>query len=334
MASGRYNLPLATCTLSLSMDLEKEVLRAALRLKGNVRQTRLEHSPYFSQLIGGNVYFKLENLQVTGSFKARGAMNKLLSLSPEQRPLGAVAASSGNHGAAVSYGLNRLGMAGTVFVPEIASPVKVDAIRSYGADVGFHGHDSGVTEIFARQYAADNDMVYVSPYNDPLVVAGQGTIGLEIANELDSVDAVFVSLGGGGLISGIAGYLKAVQPDVQMIACSPDHSKVMAKSVAAGEILDLESLPTLSDGTAGGVEPGAITFDLCSQLLDAFPIVSEVEIASAMRLFMEKHHMLIEGAAGVAIAAFLQRMEQLKGKTAVIVICGANIGLDTLKSVL
>lgn len=316
------------------IDLEKEVLRAALRIDGHVRQTRLEYSPYFSQLTDCNVYFKLENLQVTGSFKARGAMNKLLSLSEDQRALGAVAASSGNHGAAVSYGLNRLGMAGTVFVPESASPTKVDAIRGYGANVGFHGNDSGVTEIFARQYAADQGMVYVSPYNDPLVVAGQGTIGLEIANKLDQVDAVFVSLGGGGLISGIAGYLKAVQPNVRMIACSPDHSKVMAESVAAGKILDLESLPTLSDGTAGGVEPGSITFDLCRTLLDDFPLISEAEIAAAMRQFMETHHMLIEGAAGVAIAALLKMKEQFKGQTVVVVICGANISLDTLKSVL
>lgn len=316
------------------MDLEKEILRAAQRINGHVRQTRLEYSPYFSQLVGGNVYFKLENLQVTGSFKARGAMNKLLALSPEQLPLGAVAASSGNHGAAVSYGLNRLGMAGTVFVPDIASPTKVDAIRSYGADVAFHGNDSSVTEVYARQYAADKGMVYVSPYNDPLVVAGQGTIGLEIANALDAVDAVFVSLGGGGLISGIAGYLKAVQPTVRMVACSPDNSKVMAESVAAGEILDLESLPTLSDGTAGGVEPGAITFDLCRSLLDDFPIVSEAEIAAAMRLFMKHHHMLIEGAAGVAIAALLQMKAEMEGKTAVVVICGANISLDTLRSIL
>lgn len=316
------------------MDIEKEVLRAAQRIQGHVRQTRLEYSPHFSKLVGGNVYFKLENLQVTGSFKARGAMNKLLSLSPEERPLGAVAASSGNHGAAVSYGLNRLDMAGTVFVPETASPTKVSAIRSYGADVAFHGNDSGVTEIFARQYAAEKGMVYVSPYNDPLVVAGQGTIGLEIAQELAQVDAVFVSLGGGGLISGIAGYLKTVQPAVRMIACSPDHSKVMTESVAAGEILELESLPTLSDGTAGGVEPGAITFDLCSQLLDEFPLISEAEIAAAMRQFMETHHMLIEGAAGVAIASLLKMKEALQGKTAVVVVCGANISLETLKSVL
>ena len=165
-------------------------------------------------------------------------------------------------------------------------------------------------------------------------MAGQGTIGLEIANELEQVDAVFVSLGGGGLISGIASYLKAVQPTVRMVACSPNHSKVMAESVAAGEILDLESLPTLSDGTAGGVEPGSITFELCRTLLDDFPLISEAEIADAMCQFMETHHMLIEGAAGVAIAALLQMKTHLKGKTVVVVICGANISLETLKSIL
>ena len=316
------------------MDIGKEVLRAAQRLHGHVYQTRLDYSPYFSQLTGANVYFKLENLQQTGSFKARGALNKLLSLTEAERQQGVVTASSGNHGTAVSYGLSRLGMNGVVFVPENASPTKVEAIRRYGAEVRFHGHDSGITEIYARRYAAEHDLVYVSPYNDPLVVAGQGTIGLEISNQLEQVDAVFVSLGGGGLIGGIGGYLKAIAPTAKIIGCSPENSKVMAESVAAGEILDLESLPTLSDGTAGGVEPGSITFDLCRTLVDAFPTVTEAEIAAAMRQFMATHHMLIEGAAGVAIAALLQNPAPFVGKNVVVVLCGANISLPTLQTVL
>ena len=295
------------------MDIGKEVLRAAQRLHGHVYQTRLDYSPYFSQLTGANVYFKLENLQQTGSFKARGALNKLLSLTEAERQQGVVTASSGNHGTAVSYGLSRLGMNGVVFVPENASPTKVEAIR---------------------RYAAEHDLVYVSPYNDPLVVAGQGTIGLEISNQLEQVDAVFVSLGGGGLIGGIGGYLKAVAPAAQIIGCSPENSKVMAESVAAGEILDLESLPTLSDGTAGGVEPGSITFDLCRTLVDAFPTVTEAEIAAAMRQFMATHHMLIEGAAGVAIAVLLQNPAPFVGQNVVVVLCGANISLPTLQTVL
>src|SRR5262245_11045680 len=165
----------------------------------------------------------MEHLQITGSFKLRGAMNKLLSLSPEERSRGIVTASSGNHGAAVAYGLRELGIPGVIFVPENASPAKVANIRAYGAEVRTHATDSGLTEIFARRYALDHDRVYVSPYNDPEVVAGQGTIGLELAGRLEAIGTLYVALGGGGLISGIGGYLKEIGRRVEVVACSPEN---------------------------------------------------------------------------------------------------------------
>lgn len=219
-------------------------------------------------------------------------------------------------------------------MPEAASLTKVEAIRRLGAEVRFHGSDSGLTENFARTYAEQNGQVYISPYNDLEVIGGQGTIGLELTQQLDQIDTVFVSIGGGGLVSGIAGYLKSKLGNVQVIGCSPQNSAVMVKSVKAGQILELESLPTLSDGTAGGVEPGAVTFDLCRSLVDQYVLVTEAEIQAAMRLFMETHHQLLEGAAGVAIAAFLKTQEQFRNQNVIIIICGANISLDTLKSVL
>ncbi len=316
------------------IDIVKETIRAEQRIRPHIKETPLEYSPYFSKLGSCNLYFKLENLQHTGSFKVRGAINKLLSLSSEQRAKGVVTASTGNHGAATAFGLNKIKSKGLIFVPENASSTKLEAIRRLGGDIRQHGHDGAVTEMYARNYAEQHNMVYISPYNDPQVAGGQGTLGVELTRQLEQIDAVFVSLGGGGLISGVAGYLKAVWADTHVVGCSPQNSAVMAASVKANKILKMESLPTLSDGTAGGVEPGAITFELCQALVDSYQLVSEEAIAQAIRQFMESHHMMIEGAAGVAIASFLQQKETWAGKNVVVVLCGANISLDTLAEVL
>ncbi|MBD2463158.1 threonine/serine dehydratase [Oscillatoria sp. FACHB-1407] len=315
-------------------DLKTEILLAEQRIRPYVRQTFLEQSPIFSQMTNCSVFFKLENLQYTGSFKVRGATNKLLSLSAEQRSQGIVVASSGNHGAATAFALRQVQGSGIVFVPQTASPTKVEAIRRLGAEVRFQGDDAALTEGYAREYADQNGMVYISPYNDLQVIAGQGTIAVELINQLEQMDAVFVSVGGGGLISGIAGFLKAMSPRIQIIGCLPQNSPVMAESVKANQILDLPVLPTLSDGTAGGIEPGAITFEFCRTLVDQFVLVTEAEISAAMRLFMETHHQLIEGAAAVAIAALLQASEAFQHQTVAVVLCGANIDLAKLKGIL
>ncbi|HEU4401920.1 MAG TPA: threonine/serine dehydratase [Candidatus Polarisedimenticolia bacterium] len=316
------------------MDIRTEVLAAEGRIREHIRETPVDESPALAGSGGGRVHLKLENLQITGSFKLRGAMNKLLSITPRERERGVVTASSGNHGSAVAYGLRRLGWKGTIFVPENASPVKLTAIRSQGAEVRLHGRDSGLTEIYARRYAEENGLCYISPYNDPAVVAGQGTIGLELSRQIDAIDAVFVALGGGGLIAGIGGWLKSAHPGVEIVACSPENSAVMHHSMQAGRILEMESKPTLSDGTAGGVEAGTITFDLCRRFVDRYVLVSEEEIKAAMRLVIERHHTLIEGAAGVAVAGFQKERERLAGRRAVIVLCGANIAAERLKEAL
>jgi threonine dehydratase len=317
-----------------TVDIKQEVLLAARRIRPYVRETPLEYSHHLSRLSGGNVFLKLENLQLTGSFKLRGATNKLLSLTSAQRAKGVVAASTGNHGAALAFGMNKLAMRGVVFVPENASPTKLDSIRALGAEIRVHGKDSAITESFARRFADENVMTYVSPYNDPAIIAGQGTIAEEISRQIDHVDAVFVSLGGGGMISGIAGFLKSIDASTRVIGCSPENSPVMIESIKANKIIEMESLPTLSDGTAGGIEPDAITFDLCKRLVDDYVAVSEDEINAAMLMFMETQHQMIEGAGGVAIAAFLKRQEFFRGRNIVIVICGGNLSIETLKAIL
>lgn len=316
------------------VDVAREAVLAEVRIRSHVRETYLEPSPWLSTEGRADVHCKLENLQHTGSFKLRGAMNKLLSLSDEELGRGVITASSGNHGMAFAHGLGALGRQGIVFVPEVVSTVKADAIGRLGAELRRHGRDTVETEIFARRYAEENGMIFVPPYNDAQVVAGQGTIGVELARQLERIDAVFASVGGGGLISGIAGYLKSIRPDVRIVGCWPENSAVMMKSMQAGRILDLPSLPTLSDGTAGAIEPGAITFELCRALVDECVSVTEDEIAESLRLFVETHHMLIEGAAAVAVAAYRKTCGRWAGRKVVLVICGANIASETLADVL
>jgi threonine dehydratase len=307
---------------------------ASSRIAGLVRETPVDYSYRFSAGTGAEIFFKLENLQYTGSFKLRGAANRLMTLTPGQREAGCVAASSGNHGAAVAYAMRKLGIDGVIFVPEQTSTAKVDAIRSYGGDVRFFGSDGLDTELHARAYADKHGMFYVSPYNDPEVIAGQGTCGIEIAASMPEFDTLYVAVGGGGLVSGIASVLKSSNPAVRIVGCQPEASAVMAHSVEAGRIIDEPSRTTLSDGTAGGIEQHAMTFDLCRELVDEFVLVSEVEIARAMRRFIDFEHQLIEGAAGVALGAMLKQREVLAGRRVVVLICGGNVSRDTLKRVL
>lgn len=314
-------------------DIARRSGEARESIAGIVAQTPLVFSTAFSDRIGAEVYFKLENEQHTGSFKLRGATNSLMSLSAAQREAGCVAASSGNHGVAIAYAMRKLGISGVIFVPEQTSSAKVDAIRSCGGNVQFFGTDGLDTEQHARAYADKNGMRYVSPYNDLSVIAGQGTCGVEIVEQLPGVDAAFVAVGGGGLISGVGSVLKQHNPAVSLFGCQPEASAVMAKSVEAGRVLDLPSETTLSDGTAGGVEPDSITFELCRQLVSKFVIVSEAHIAAAMRAYMATEPGSIEGAAGVAIAALEAAKSDIAGSTVVVIICGGNIAAETLDAI-
>ncbi|HNP84605.1 MAG TPA: threonine/serine dehydratase [Kouleothrix sp.] len=316
-----------------TVELYQAVQAAEQRIRPYVHRTPLEYAPALSALGGAQVYLKLENVQHTRSFKLRGVMNKLLSMQPAERARGVVAASSGNHGAALAYGCRQLEIEALIFVPERAAPAKVAAIRQLGAAVRYHGNDSVVTERFARQYAEDHSLTYISPYNDWEIVYGQGTVAAELVSQLPQIDAVLVAVGGGGLIGGMAGYLKARQPAPSILGCLPANSPVMAASVAAGQLLEMPTLPTLSDGTAGGIEANAITFEPCRTLVDEFFLAEEAAIATAMRTCLAEEHLLIEGAAGVAVAAYLHNPARWQGKNIVIVICGGNVGIETVRQI-
>lgn len=283
---------------------------------------------------GADLHLKLENHQHTGSFKARGAFNKLLSLDRAALSRGVVAASTGNHGAAVAYAAREIGAAARVVVPGNADSGKVAAITSLGGEVIVHGEDSAIAEIHARALAAQEALPFISPYNDIDVVAGQGTAGVEITRQLHDIDAVFIALGGGGLLAGVGAWLKWVRPEAAIIGCSPENSAVMIHSLRAGEILEMESKPTLSDGTAGGVERGAVTFGWCRELADELVTVSEEEIRQAMRLVHETHGLAVEGAAGVAVAGFLAQAERWRNRRVVAIVCGGNVSPAVFRSIL
>ena len=308
--------------------------KAAERIIDYVDRTGFVRSDWFSEHLEADIFFKLENRQKTGSFKLRGATNRLMTMTDAERDAGCVAASSGNHGAAVACAMQNLGTRGVIFVPEQTSAAKVANIRSFDGNVQFFGTDGLDTEQHARRYAEENGMRYLSPYNDEEVVAGQGSCGVEMLDQCPGIDVVFIAVGGGGLIGGVGAVLKHRDPGIRVVGCQPKASDVMAQSVAAGELLDLPSEPTLSDGTAGGIEADSLTFALNQAVVDEFVTVGEEEIASAMRLYMTHEDQVIEGAAGVAVAALLASKSAVRGQQVAVIICGSNIAAETLSEIM
>ncbi|MEL7530392.1 MAG: threonine/serine dehydratase [Bacteroidota bacterium] len=313
------------------MNVHQAVTVAEAKIRPYILETPIEYSPWLSQETGAEVWLKLEHLQRTGSFKLRGAANKLLSLAPEAAKNGIITASTGNHGAAVAYMAQKLNLPCQVFVSNEVAPTKAAAMEIYGAKLHYHGNDPIESELLARKIAEEKNIPFVSPYNDPEIVAGQGTMGLEIDRQMSAMDAVFTPVGGGGLISGTAGYLKTARPAVQQIGCQPENSAVMYESIKAGKVVDIPSMPTISDGTAGGMEHDSITFGLCQRFVDDYIMVSEEEIRAAMLFLLEKHYYLVEGAAGLSIASLRKQAADFRGKKVVLVLCGRKIGLDKLQ---
>ena len=318
----------------VGMTLLDSILDAEKLVRKHLRLTPIEYSAHLSKQNGAEVYLKLENFQVTGSFKARGAINKLSNLNDKEKALGIITASSGNHGLGVATGAKKLDIEATVYVPTYADYSKVQAIELAGAKTKQKGDDCVITESIAREKAEASGKTYISPYNDLKVIAGQGTIGVELVQQLGNLDAVFISLGGGGLISGIGAFLKQASSQTEVIACSPSQSPAMHACMEAKSIIDVHCYPTLSDATAGGVEEGSITLDLCCRYIDQSILVEEEEIKLAMLSMMEHHHMMVEGAAGVAVAAFQKVKNKYQGKKVAILICGGNIGIDKLRDLL
>jgi threonine dehydratase len=318
-------------------NLVNNIIAANQRIKavdGGVRETPLDESAIFSDQTGVSFLLKGEHLQRTGSFKMRGAMNKVLCLDEEDRKRGIITASSGNHGMATTQAARVGGVEATIYLPESVSPLKHSNMKRLGANTILVPGNGVEAEITGRAAAEREGKTFVSPYADLEIIAGQGTVGLELAEQCPDLAAVYVCVGGGGLISGIGSYLKARRPDVEIIGCWPENATAMHLCLERGEIYDTPETETLSDGSAGGVEQGSITFPICQQVIDRHVLVSEAEIASAMRAMAANENFIIEGAAGVALGAAFKTASDYQGWKIAVVVCGRNIALDTFRSVL
>lgn len=323
MATGNSPIP-----------LDDRIRAADRRIREHVRKTPLELSAGLSKALGLELYLKCEHLQRTGSFKFRGATNKLSTLGDEDRKRGVVTASSGNHGLAVATAAKRLGIPVTIYLPAAVSPVKLAGIEVLGAETCLVEGDAFFAERTARKTGREEGRKYVSPYNDLEIIAGQGTIGVELASQGEGLDAVFIAVGGGGLMSGIGGYLKAVSPDTRIIGCWPENSPALLRSLEEGRIIEVEESPTLSDGTAGGVDADSVTFPICQRVIDDTVTVTEEEIRTAMRDVAVHDRWMIEGAAAVPVAAARKLAGDFRGKRVAAILCGRNIALETfLKAV-
>jgi threonine dehydratase len=309
--------------------MKEAIVAAYERIRPWVRETPLEESVSLGS--GASAFLKLEHLQRTGSFKFRGASNKIAMLTPEQAAAGVIAASNGNHGLGVAAAAEMRGIPAEVYVSSQVSPVKAQRIEQHGARIRSVGDDPLAAEVAARRAAEQAGKVFISPYNDADVIAGQGTIAVELERQLGKIDAVFVAVGGGGLIGGIGAYLKAVSPGTEIVGCWPENSPVLYECMQAGAIVVVAEQPTLSESTSGGLEPGSVTLDVCRNAIDRSVMVSEDEILGAMRLILEAEHWVVEGAAGVAVAAFRKEAHRYAGKNVAIVLCGRNLSPGVLR---
>lgn len=314
--------------------IRREVTEGEKRIRGQVRETPLEYSPFLSSECRADTWLKLENYQRTGSFKIRGALNKVLTLRDTDRKL--VTSSTGNHAAAFISALRRMDLEGVIYVPENISPAKLESLTGERIRIIKFGDDCVKAEQEARRFSESEGYLYIPPYNDLTIVGGQGTVALEILAQSAGVeiDSVLAPVGGGGLISGIAGYFKSFRKSPEIIGCQPVNSAVMHRSIKAGTILDIPSEPTIADGSAGGIEPGSITFQICRDYVDDFILVSEKEIRQAIRLILMKHFMLIEGAAALPVAALLKERQRFSGQNVVLVLSGCRLDPETLRQIL
>lgn len=310
-----------------------EIQKARETLHGVICRTGLVYSNTISEMSGNHVYLKMENLQRTGSFKLRGAYNKIANLSESDKKNGVIASSAGNHAQGVALAATTFGIKSTIVMPKHAPLSKVIATRGYGAKVILHGdvYDDAYAE--AKRTQSEENSIFVHPFNDPLVMAGQGTIALELLEDLPDVEVVVVPIGGGGLISGMAVALKKLKPTIKIIGVQTKNCASMVESLAQKQVVTVDGIPSIADGITVKT-PGNLSFDICQRSVDDIVTVDEEEIASAILLLLEKVKTVAEGAGAASVAAVLNRFSGYKNCKIAAVISGGNIDVNTMTRII
>ncbi len=317
---------MVNCNLTL-----RDIYLARQRIAPLVRRTPLVESARLAELAGAEVRLKLENLQLTGSFKIRGAANKTLSLTQAEQDRGIITVSSGNHGRAVSYVARNLGVNAVVCLPETVPENKRAAIRALGAETVVRGRDGDEAMAHADELRHERNLTMVHPFDDPLVIAGQGTIGLELLEEWPQLDTVVVPLSGGGLLAGIALALKTADAGIRTVGVSMERGAAMVESLKAGRLVEIVEEPTLADALAGGLNPdNTYTFPLIRQYVDETVLVSEEDITRAMAFALTEHHQVVEGGGAVGLAALLSEKLKLPGQRVAVAVSGGNVDIAKL----
>lgn len=315
------------------MNLQK-IKEAQIRIKGVVTKTPFSYAPHLSKLSQSDVYLKKENLQITGAFKMRGAYNKIATLTKDEMKNGVIAASAGNHAQGVALSASLFDIKAIIVMPESTPLTKVDGVRHYGAEVVLYGANYDEAYAYAMSYSNEYNLTFVHPFEDEDVICGQGTIALEILDECDSLDAIIVPVGGGGLISGMAVAIKEINPNIEIIGVSAAGAPALKNSYDLGYAVDSISVKTIADGIAVR-DTSEVTLELIKQNVDRFISVDEEEIANAILFLLEKQKLVVEGAGAVGVAALLhKKLEHLKGKKVAIVLSGGNMDVTLLNVII
>jgi threonine dehydratase len=311
-----------------------EIHAARERIAGAIYHSPCPYSLSLSRLCGADIYCKLDHLQMTGSFKERGARNKLMSLTDAEKRRGVIAASAGNHALGLAYHGQLLGIPVTVIMPKWAPLIKVSNCRSFGANIVLHGESYDDARKLARERSETEGRPFISGFDDPYIINGAGTMGLEILEDVPGVEAVVVPVGGGGLIAGVGAAIKATKPSVQIIAVEPFNAASLVESLKNGRVTKFETRPTLADGLAVA-ELGALCFDIAKTVVDQTVLVDEPQIAQAVLRLLELEKTVVEGAGAVPLAAMTSgALKHLAGKKVVLCLCGGNIDVTVISRVI
>ncbi len=315
------------------LDINK-IYEAREKIKDIIVDTPFSYAPYLSEIAECEVYLKKENLQVTGAFKIRGAYNKIASLTDEQRACGVIAASAGNHAQGVALSASKFNIRAVIVMPESTPLTKINGVKHFGAEVILHGTNYDEAYAYARSYGEKNSLTFVHPFEDEEVIAGQGTVALDILDKCEDLDAVIIPVGGGGLISGMASAFKAINPKIEVIGVSAKGAPALKNSYDLKKAVDSTSVRTIADGIAVR-DTSEITLGHILQTVDKFISVDDEEIASAILFLLEKQKLVVEGAGAVGVASLLHhKLEHLKGKKVAVVLSGGNMDVTLLSVII